>query len=583
MSRNRVEIVALLAAGLLAACSRHPAKGSAGTAGSAVGGAGARGGGGAGGVVGSGGAGAIGPTGSGGAAGAGTLGSGGAAGTGIAGTSEGGALGTGGNGGTGGSTVACAPLSPITRRLWPLLPAQYGNATRDLLSLATVPPLPVTPTATLPPLAASTLPIDATYLFGLYQTAGAIATVVAPRANALAACGAGETDVACATRFARSFGRRAFRRALDDGEISAAMNVFTTVCPGPSASCTTAADFATAINLMIKAFILAPSFLYRTELGPRTLTTNAAGVYPDTTLTADEVATQFAFLLLGSTPDAGLMAAADSGALDTPAGRLSELNRLLALPAAQANVTAMVTQWLGVDRAADKVKAPALLSPLAAPDQDPAAIAADLRVSWDRTLTATLWSSPPGKVTDLLTAQTVFANRRLATLYGLPGGTMSNVIFDPIAWPAGQPRAGILTHPALLWTVSDPVNANIVERGKLIHDAIVCADPLGADPDLNTPEARAVIQTGDSEATRSDARLASGNLCATNCHGELDPYGRLLHAFDAAGNYRTVDEAGRPIDASAMLTAQSPLGTMASLIRQIVLSDYARARAGGTR
>ena len=184
------------------------------------------------------------------------------------------------------------------------------------------------------------------------------------------------------------------------------------------------------------------------------------------------------------------------------------------------------------------------------------------------------------------------------------------------------------------------MNANIVERGKLIHDAIVCADPLGPDPDLNTPEARAVIQTGDSEATRSDARLASGNLCATNCHGELDPYGRLLHAFDAAGNYRTVDEAGRPIDASAMLTAHSPLGpmtssgpvafasalvstkvfagcavqrlfeatvavrapnrdtcpvndlraafnqsdgTMASLIRQIALSDYARARAGGTR
>ena len=641
MSRYRVEIVALLAAGLLAACSRHPVQRSTGTAGSAVGGAGARGGGGAGGVVGSGGAGAIGATGSG---GAGTLGSGGAAGAGIAGTSGGGALGTAGNGGgggTGGSTVACAPLSPITRRLWPLLPAQYGNATRDLLSLATVPPLPVTPTSTLPPLAASTLPIDATYLFGLYQTAGAIATVVAPRANALAACGAGETDAACATRFARSFGRRAFRRALDDGEISAAMNVFTTVCPGPSASCANAADFATAIILMIKAFILAPSFLYRTELGPRTLTANAAGVYPDTTLTADEVATQLAFLLLGSTPDAGLMAAADSGALDTPAGRLSELNRLLALPAAQANVTAMVTQWLGVDRAADNVKAPALLSPLAAPDQDPAVIAADLRVSWDRTLTATLWSSPPGKVTDLLTAQTVFANRRLATLYGLPGGTMSNVTFDPIAWPAGQPRAGILTHPALLWAVSDPVNANIVERGKLVHDAIVCADPVGPEPDLTAlPEARAVIQMGDSEATRSDARLASGNLCATNCHGELDPYGRLLHAFDAAGNYRTVDEAGRPIDASAMLTAHSPLGpmtssgpvafasalvstkvfagcavqrlfeatvavrapnrdtcpvndlragfnqsdgTMASLIRQITLSDYARARAGGTR
>jgi hypothetical protein len=145
---------------------------------------------------------------------------------------------------------------------------------------------------------------------------------------------------------------------------------------------------------------------------------------------------------------------------------------------------------------------------------------------------------------------------------------------------------------------------------------------------------------GDSEATRSDARLASGNLCATNCHSELDTYGRLLHAFDGVGNYRTVDEAGRPIDTSEALTASSPLGpatlsgpnalakalvssnvfagcavqrlfeaavavsvparntcqvnqlqtafdqsdgTMAALMRQIALSDFARARAGGTQ
>ena len=509
-------------------------RGSAGAAGFAVGGAGARGGGGAVGVVGGGGAGAIGTTGSGGAGGTGAPGSGGAAGTGIAGTSGAGATGTAGRGGTGGSTVACVPLAPITRRLWPLLPARYGNATRDLLSLTVAPPLPVAPASTLPPLVASTLSIDATFLFGLYQTAGAIGTEVAPRApRSRRAAQAGPTRTARPDSREPSGGRRSGARSTTPRS-TAIMNVCTTVCPGPSASCANAADFATAINLMVKAFILAPSFLYRTELGPRTLTANAAGAYPDTTLTADEVATQLAFLLLGSTPDAGLIAAADSGALDTPAGRASELNRLLALPAAQANVTGMVTQWLGVDYVTDKVKDPALLSPLAAPDQDQAVIAADLRTSWDRTITATLWSTPPGKVTDLLTSPTLFANRRLATLYGLPGGPTSNATFDPLAWPAAQPRRDP-DPPAFLWAVSDPVNANIVKRGKMIHDAIVCADPIGPEPELTTPEARAVIQMGDSEATRSDARLASGNLCATNCHSELDPYGRLLHAFDAAG------------------------------------------------
>jgi len=567
-------------------------------------------------------------------------GSGGAAG--LGGSTDGGLSGSAGltgSGGSAGSTVACIPLVPITRRVWPLQPVHYGNATRDLLSLATAPAAANIPIYAPPPPFASTLAIDATYLFALYQTAGVIATQVAPRAAALAACGAGDTDAACATRFARSFGRQAFRRGLDDVEVTDMMKVFAKVCPGPSASCASPADFATAINLMIKAFILAPSFLYRTELGPRSLTANAAGVYPDTALTADEVATQLGFLLLGSTPDAGLLAAADSGALDTPAGILSELNRLLALPAVQTNVTGMVAQWLGVDRLADKTKDPALLTPLGGPTPDQAAIAAALRTSWDRAVTETLWSNPPGKVTDLLTSQTFFADSRLAVIYGLPAGATPDHTFNEIAWPAAQHRAGILTHPAFLWAFSDPIQANIVMRGKAIHKAIVCQDPVGLEPDPSTPERLAVAQTGDSEATRSDARLASGTLCADNCHTELDSYGRLLHRFGPIGNYRTVDEAGRPIDPSVTLTANSPLGpttlsgpdalanalvsskvfagcavqrlfeavvdvsvptrntcqvddlgaafdrsdgTIASLLRQIVLSDFARARAGGT-
>jgi hypothetical protein len=225
-------------------------------------------------------------------------------------------------------------------------------------------------------------------------------------------------------------------------------------------------------------------------------------------------------------------------------------------------------------------------------------------------------------------------------LYGLQPAATPNATFTEIAWPAAQGRAGILTHPAFLWSVSNVANVDIVNRGKAIHDAIVCADPVGVEPDPATPERIAVSQMGDSEATRSDARLASGNLCATNCHTELDTYGRLLHAFDPAGRYRTVDEAGRPIDTSAALTASSPLGpttlsgptalanalvssnvfagcavqrlfeaaldgrvpsrntcqvndlraafdqsdgTMAALMRGIALSDYARARAGGTK
>lgn len=491
-------------------------------------------------------------------------GSGGTAGSATGGASAGssgaGGMAGAGTGGSAGGPAGCVPLAPLPRRILPLVPAQYGNATRDLLGLTAVPSVQVPGVPTPDPRPAWDVYVDNAYLLALYDTAGTIATQVVPMATALAACNTGETDADCATRFARTFGGKAFRRALDDVEVTDVLNVFAAVCPGPSPSCASRDDFAAAIGLMVKAFILAPSFLYRTELGPRTLTANAAGAFPDTTLTADELATQLAFMLLGSTPDPGLLAAASSGALATPAGILSEVNRLLALPAAQANVTAMVTTWLGVDRLPLQMKDPALLSPL--PGADQTQLVVELRASWDRSVAQTLWSTPAGKVSDLLTSQAFFADWNLATLYGVaPGGPSASTLYAT-SWPTVQQRAGILTHPAFLWPISSVQTADIVRRGKQVYANVVCQDTVGPEPELTTPEAMAVESTGDSEVTQSDARLASGKLCADNCHNELDPYGRLLHAFDPIGNYRTVDEAGRPIDPSVTLTANSPLGAM---------------------
>lgn len=483
-------------------------------------------------------------------------GSGGGAGAGQAGTG-----GSNGAGGVGGATADCTPLAPIARRLLALRPAQYGNATRDLLGLAATPAVVGSDTLWAASDAANFF-IDGNHLYAYYAAAGAMLDQTPPRVGALAQCEAAETEVECATRFARTFGRLAFRRALDDVEVADVMKVFATVCPAPSAVCASEADFTAAITLMVKAFILAPSFLYRTELGPRNLTANAAGVYPDTTMTGDEIATQLAFVLLGSTPDAELLAAADSGALGSAPGILSQVDRLLALPTARTQVADLVTSWLGVDRLPQRTKDPALLAVLPTPDRDLAVLAADLRTSWEQSLSETLWANPPGKLTDLLTSQTFFADGRLATLYGLPPAAAPAATFNRLAWPAGQPRAGILTHPAFLWATSDPSNVSIVKRGETIHHEIVCEDTVAPEPLLDNAAAMAVIATGDSEATKSDARLASGKLCADSCHSELDSYGRLLHAFDAIGNYRTVDEVGRPIDPTATLTDRSPLGAM---------------------
>ena len=113
-------------------------------------------------------------------------------------------------------------------------------------------------------------------------------------------------------------------------------------------------DYATGISLMIQALIISPSFIYRTELGPTTLTADATGKYPDTTLKPYEIASQLGFLFLGSLPDAALTAAAADGSLATTAGLSTQIDRLLALPAVKANLTNIIIDWFNVRQMFDK-------------------------------------------------------------------------------------------------------------------------------------------------------------------------------------------------------------------------------------
>jgi hypothetical protein len=86
--------------------------------------------------------------------------------------------------------------------------------------------------------------------------------------------------------------------------------------------------------------------------------------------------------------------------------------------------------------------------------------------------------------------------------------------------------------------------------------------------DLTTPQAVNVINckspdgttslsTCDSEVLKSDARMAYQPCKA--CHSQMDPYSRVILNFGPIGNYRTVDEAGRPIDPSVTFVPNSPL------------------------
>ena len=145
----------------------------------------------------------------------------------------------------------------------------------------------------------------------------------------------------------------------------------------------------------------------------------------------------------------------------------------------------------------------------------------------------------------------------------------------------------MLTHPGLLWAASDPDLTSIVKRGKFLHDDVMCQDALPPPIDLTSPMALNVIackspdgatmlSTCDSEVLQSDARMMYAP-CKT-CHAQIDPYARAVQSFGPIGNYRTVDEAGRPIDPTVTFPAGTPLASQTVTGQRGVRSGAGRRR-----
>ena len=405
--------------------------------------------------------------------------------------------------------------------------------------------------------------MDENFQFALYKASqDVVLPAIASRITTLAPC-TGTTatqQTACAMTFVQSLGPKAFRRPLDTAEVTDLMAVY---AQGAMT------DYATGISLLVQALITSPSFVYRTELGPRTLAADGSGNYPNTTLNPYEVASQLGFLFLGSLPDAALTAAAADGTLGTTAGVTAQIDRLLALPAVKANLTNVLIDWFNVRQMFDKAnKDTALFTVLATADRDQAALTADLYTSTQMFVNDVLWTNN-GTINDLMTSTKVFFNRRLSMLF--PGVTFSgtapasNTTFVAGTWPTAQGRAGMLTQPSFLWSVSD--TGQDVDRqarqadsrrhrlpGRAAAARSICRTPQAVNViGCKSPDGVTTLSTCDTEVLQSDARMLYAPC--KNCHAQMDLYSRVIQNFGPIGNYRTTDEGGRAIDASVTFTA----------------------------
>jgi mono/diheme cytochrome c family protein len=361
---------------------------------------------------------------------------------------------------------------------------------------------------------------------GPYKTAGPATDTPSRRAIFVCHPRIVAEESACATKILSRMARLAYRRPVTTRDVQVLLEFF-------NAGRHDGGSFDSGIQFALERVLVDPDFLLRVHREPAT----PAAVYR---LGDIEVASRLSFFLWSSIPDDRLLDLAERGQLTTPAILEGQVRRMLADPrSTDALVNDFAAQWLNLRRVEEVV-----VDPDRYPNYDESLLQAFQRET-EMFVASTLREDR--SVLDLLSADYTFVNERLARHYGIPGIYGSR--FRRVTLPNHDERGGLLAQGALLATTSYPDRTSPVLRGKFLLDNIfglpVPPPPPGVDTNLAENKPGAV-------ATSIRERLAKHrtNPGCASCHSVIDPLGFALENFDVIGGWRTVDESGKPVDAS---------------------------------
>jgi hypothetical protein len=414
-----------------------------------------------------------------------------------------------------------APATSLpSSRIWRLSSTQWTNTVAQALNVA-APDVSTFPQDQIDPRTGYsddsmgdkvTLPLASAY----FDKTDAVATQAAAGAiKAIPCLGTAPITVACGQMFASTYGPRLFRRALTAPEImsyASYLNGESTLDPP-----------ATAVASALKALMLSPNFIYRTELGD-----SKPGAVE---LTTDEIASLLSYSIADMPPDAPLRAIAAQ--LTDPAVRTAQAERLAALPAAQDKLLGFWREYLALG--------------------GPPTTAGIDRSTYDEATTffSKIVFENTGSLRDLLTAPYTYADATVAAVYGSAQPSADGkLMLDPTQ------RSGFLTSVAMLSQTAAPSQAaTVIHRGLLVRERVLCQIP--PPPPANVVPDPAQIQMAGSNATaRQNYQLFATTHTACNaCHSFFQPLGLAFEAYAANGQFRTQYPApiSMPIDTTGTL------------------------------
>ena len=335
----------------------------------------------------------------------------------------------------------------------------------------------------------------------------------------------GMGEEACASEILSGVARRAYRRPIMDSEVQKLLDFY-------DRGRQEGGSFDAGIQFALEFLLSDPEFLVRMTREPEGVTPGEIFHLSDL-----EVASRLSFFLWSTFPDETLLDLAGRGQLTNPGVLEEQVRRMTADPrAVDALVGDFAAQWLNLRRI-EEVE----VNPQVYPNYDESLLEAFRR---ETELFVANTVREDRSVLELLDADYTYLNERLALHYGVPGIYGSR--FRQVTLPDLGQRGGLLAHGSLLAVTSYPGRTSPVLRGKWLLDNFL-GTPSPAPP-ANTPILENTAP-GDLPASIRErlAQHRNSPVCAS-CHTIIDPLGFALENFDAIGGWRTVDEAGHPVD-----------------------------------
>ena len=346
------------------------------------------------------------------------------------------------------------------------------------------------------------------------------AALVGPTTNAK------EVDVAGSmTRLAK----RAFRRPVTEQEIAHHIAfVYQSIAEGDS--------YDEALKSGFSSLLVSPHFLYLDEGDPE----------QRENLSPYQLASRLSYFLWSAMPDEELMRAAAEGNLVSYQDILTQVERMLDDPKAEAFARNFTDGWLRLDKLGTMPPGPKQF-----PNYLRRRLEDAMRTETQMLVRHVLGENRP--ITDFLDADYTFLNDNLAEHYGIPG--VEGESFREVSLPAESRRRGLTGHASVLTASANGVETSPVVRGIWVLESILGTPPPPPPPDVPPiePDTRGTTTIRDQlEKHREVAACA-------DCHAKIDPWGFALEPYGPIGGLRThyprADNRGKgpEIDPSATL------------------------------